>query len=171
MSVVASYDPDGVATAGNSQIGLAPTIVDINAPTLAELQAGTTFECATEAFGSTTDVSTTSRKKLCDKVATQRPGARTYQVEALRITLDDPQSETGNELMDKFGVDDTVYLWHRPGLPHADELAAGQKVQVIKAIVSSVDLANVTTEEGEEYEFVVNLAVQDRTQIFGTVAA
>lgn len=170
MSVVSVYNPDGVATAGNSQIGLAPTVVDIDSPTVAELNAGIVFECATEAFGSTTDVSTISRKKLCDRVATQRPGDRTYQVEPLEIVLDDPQGDE-QELMDRFGIDDTIYLWHRPGLDHDEAIEAGQKVQVIRAIVSSVDLATITTEAGEEYRFVVNLAIQDRTQVFGEVVS
>lgn len=169
MTVI--YDPSGIATAGNSQIGIAPAVADINAPTEAELTAGTTFQCATEAFGSTTDASTISRKKLCNKVASQRPGDRTYNVEPLIITLDDPQSVEGNALMDKFGLDDVVYLWHRPAVAHDEPVTSGQRVQVIEAIVSSVDLQNISTEAGEEYNFVVNLAVQDRTQVFGTVAA
>lgn len=170
MSVVTVYDPDGVATAGNSQIGIAPIILDINNPLVSELSAGTVFECATEAFSSTTNVSNVTRKKLCDLVATERPGDRNYQVEQLSIVLDDPQGED-QPLLDMFGLDDTIYLWHRPGMAHDAAIEDGQKVQVVQAIVASVDLAPISTEAGEEYEFLVGLSVQGRTQVFGTVTA
>jgi len=172
MSVITVYDPAGIATAANSRIVVLPAVADLNAITVAEWNAGLAVECATEAFGTQTNVSMVSRKKLCDPVATQRPGDRTYEMSGeLRLTLDDPQAADGLELMDKFALDDTVYLAHRPGLAHTDAAAADQRYEGLKAIVAGVDLAPISTEAGEEYEFVVQLAIQERTQVFGTIAA
>ena len=65
---ITPYAPSAKYTAGNTVIGDAPAIANINAPTAVELNASTTFQCATEAFGSTTNVSRGTRKMICDTV-------------------------------------------------------------------------------------------------------
>ncbi len=164
------YNPSGTATAGMSRIGVAPAIADIEMPTVAELAAGVVFECAIEEFGVTTKVGTTSRKKLCDIKAKKRLGDAEYDDLELSIVLDDPQGEE-QAMLDAMVQGSTVYLYHRPGLTHTGDIAAGQKVQVTEAIVANRDLAGITTDEGDEYQAVVTLMIQDTTDLLVDVVA
>lgn len=166
---VTVYNPDGFAVAANSMIGVTLAVANIQAPTLAELTAGTVFQCATEAFGSTTTVSTVERKKLCHTVAQKRRGNMSYDDVTLTFTLDDPQGATQG-LLDIFANDAKVFLFHRPGMTHTSALAATQKVQVIEAIVMNRDLAELTTNEGSEYQATVVLGVQARTDLLVPIA-
>lgn len=161
MSVIAEYNPMGVATAGNSLIAVVPLIADLNAPTVIEANAGVAFQCAIEEFGSATTVSYTTRRKLCDKKGRQRIGERNYTEIQLTPVLDDPQSPT-QELVDLFAEDQPVYLLHRPGKDHQEALAAADMVQAIKGVVALVDLTPITTENGEEYTATISIAVDDR---------
>lgn len=162
-STFTAYDPSGHLVAGNSTVLAVDAIANINAPTAAELNTtgAVAIQCAMEEFGITTDVSWRERKKLCDKIATQSPGNRTFGMSSeLRITLDDPQGDEQRAL-DKFVIDGVVYLVHRPGKPHTAPFVAGDKVQVVKAIVGAVDLAPINTDEGAEYDAVVQVGIQE----------
>lgn len=160
VTTITQYGPDGTPTAGNSLVGVVEAIADINAPTLAELDAGMAFECALDVFGITKEVSWQSRKKLCDRISTQRPGQMQYGFSSdLRVTMEDPQAD--QPLLAKFVEGATVYLFHRPGMDHDTPLASAQKVQVVKGIVGSVTIGEINTDEGQEYEAVVSLGVQD----------
>lgn len=164
------YDPAGVNTAGKSQIGVVTAIADIEKPTLTELSAGTAFECAIESFGLTISASSTSRKKLCDLVATKTPGNSEYDDLEFSFVLDDPQAAT-QPLLDKFTTGSTVYLYHRPGEDHDTAIATGDMVQVIKGKVMKRQLDQVTTDEGQEYSATVTIAPSEGTDILVAVVA
>lgn len=168
-----AYNPAAMTTAGRTLIAIVPAVAKLDAMTIAEANAGTMIHCATEAFGSTTNVSPRTRKMICDVVAVEKPGVRTYQMETLTLMLGDPQ--TDNDVLDMLTLDANLVFVMRPGLK-ADKTgiadwAAGQKYVGIKGTVSSVDLRTITTADGDEYAAVINLAVTDRTQLFGEVAA
>jgi hypothetical protein len=165
---VTQYAPDARYTAGNTVIGDAPAIANINAPKLAELAASITFEGATEAFGSSTNVTKGTRKMIADKVGKQRVTNREYQMENLTIMAGNPQD--ANELVDSFVPDSTHYLWIRPGVDDSTALAAAQKVQVIETTVDACDLRQVSTADGDEFAVVVSLSVQDRTPLLVAIA-
>ena len=169
MTVTNFYDPDPIMTSGNSMIGVATAIADIKNPTIAEMNSATYFECAIEKFGVGIKTKTTERQKLCDVIATKRLGSASYDDLPITFTID-PQA-TSQKLLDMLTVGSIVYLVHRPGIMHSDPVAAGQKVQVIKAIVSTRYLEDVTTKDGEEYEATVMLLPQEATDLFGTVKA
>lgn len=170
VPTLTSYNPQGMATAGMSTIGVTPAIANIEAPTLAELNGGIVFQCATEAFGLGISAGTVSRKKLCDVVAKKRRGETEYDDITLTFTLDAPQGAE-QKLLDAFEMGATVFLYHRPGMTHTEPFAAAQKVMVIEAIVNTRTLAEITTENGEEYQATVTLMPQSATDLFGTVAA
>ena len=88
-AVPVAYNPAAMTTAGRTLIAVVPAVADLDAMTVAEANAGTMIHCATEAFGSTTNVSTQTRKMICDVVGTEKPGARTYQMEQLTLMLGD----------------------------------------------------------------------------------
>lgn len=163
------YAPDAVLTAGNTLLGAAPAIADIKAPKVSELGASTVFQCATEGFGSTTNVQKGTRKMLCDRVGKEKVTDRTYGVEKITIMLGNPQEV--NALLDTLVLDSKHFLWLRPGIPDDQAIAAGQKVLVVEATVDSVDLRAVSTSDGDEFAAEVSFSVVDRTQLFGTVVA
>lgn len=165
------YAPAAALTAGMTMIGDAPAIADIRAPKVTELEASTTIHCATEAFGSTTNVSKTSRKMICDKTASEKVGTRTYQMETLTIMYGDPQA--ANTYVDSLIQDSVHYFWVIPGKDTdlTTNITAGDRVQVIKASVDAVDLAPVTTGDGDEFRVVLQVSVLDRTPLLVTVVA
>ena len=171
MAPYTSFAPDARLTAGNVVIGIAPAIANINAPTLAELNASTAIHCSTEAFGSTTSVTKNSRKMLCDTVAKESVAKRQYGMNDLTVMVGDPQDAAATTFLGLFPIDGTVFLWIRPGKDDSAALAAADKVQVIKAKVDSVDLRAVSNADGDEFAIDVKFSVQDRTQLFGVVAA
>lgn len=161
------YAPTAKYTAGNTVIGDATAVADIAAPKLSELSAGTTFHCATEAFGSSTNVSKGTRKMICDTVGKQRVTNREYQMENLTIMYGDPQS--ANAFIESMVLDSVHYFWTRPGKADDVALAVGDKVQIIKASVDACDLRQISTADGDEFAVVVSLSVQDRTQLLVAV--
>ena len=169
MAPVTQYAPEAVYTAGNTLIGDAPAIANIQAPTVAELGASTVFQCATEAFGSTTNVSKGTRKMICDVVGKQRVTNREYQMESLVIMYGNPQ--TANTFLQAFTLGSTHYLWTRPGKDDDAAIAAADKVLVIKVTIDAVDLRQISTADGDEYAAVISVSVQARTQLLVAVAA
>lgn len=170
MSVPTVYNPAGVATAGKSMIGVCTAIADIQAPKLAELQAGTVFECATESFGLGVSAATVSRRKLCDTVAKKQRGNVEYEDMTLQITID-PQA-TAISLLDIFAPGARVFLFHRPGIAHTTPLAAtAQKVQVIEAVVLTRRLDDVTVDDGQEYGATITLMPQAATDLLVSIVA
>ena len=164
---ITPYAPAAKYTAGNTLIGDAPAIANINAPTAVELNASTTFQCATEAFGSTTNVSRGTRKMICDTVGKQRVTNREYQMENLVIMYGDPQ--TANTFLDSFAIGSTHYLWTRPGKADNVAVAAADKVLVIQVTVDSKDLRQISTADGDEFACVIGVSVQARTQLLVAV--
>lgn len=171
MSTPTFYAPTGSPIAGNTTVAVADAIADIDAPTAAECNDSVFIECAVETFGVTTNVSWISRKKLCDVVATQRPGNRTYNMEAMNLVLSDPQGAT-QAAADLFVDDAIVYVVQRLGKTHDDPFTAGDKVVVYQCVVGAVDLAPTTTDEGAEAQATVQLGVVAKSEgLFVEVAA
>lgn len=164
MSVISVYNPAKISVAGKSRIVIMPAVADINAITLAEWNAGTAVECATDSFGIRTNVSFTSSQMLCDTAASQEIGERTYELaDALQFVLDDLQSTTDPELLAKLDVDNTIFLGHRPGMDHTAVAAADQRYEGAEAVVAAVDLVPISTEAGQKYRMAVQLAIRKRT--------
>ena len=119
------------------------------AVSVAEWDAGTTIQEATEEFSLTTDASTLARKKIGDTIATQRPGARTFQMSDSVLVASDPQA--ANTLIAGLALDSIKYIGVRPGLTNTTAAAASQKVWVVKARVLAVDPEPINVEDGNYY--------------------
>lgn len=156
------YDPDDYYTAGNTTINIMPAVASatLAVVTTAEWNAGVAVQGATEELGLTTDASTSSRKKIADKVATQRPGARTYQVSDTVLVASDPQA--ANTLIDGLTLDAIKYLGVRPGVADTTAAAAAQKVWLVKVQVLACDPEPVTTEDGNAFAWRVKWLVLGR---------
>ena len=68
---ITTYDPDDQYTAGNTTINIMPAVAAaaLDKATIAEWDAGTTIQEATEEFSIGTAASTISRKKIGDTVS------------------------------------------------------------------------------------------------------
>ena len=157
-----TYDPDDTYTAGNTTINIMPAVASASlvAVTVAEWDAGTTVQEATEEFSTTTDASTLSRKKIGDTIATQLPGSRTYQMSDTVLVASSLQA--ANTLIEGLTLDSIKYIGVRPGLADTMAAAAAQKVWVIKARVLAVDPEPISTEDGNYYAWRVKWVVLDR---------
>lgn len=162
------FNPDDTFTAGNVVINLMPAVANIKAPTLAEWNAGTMIQCATEEFESSTAVKTNERKKLCDKVSTQVTGSRTYSASDTAIVSGDPQGATPYPAI--IIPDATVYVGVRPGLDHTVAAAAAQKVWIDERQVLAIDPVKITTDDGDAFQWTIQWAVKDRTYSGNIVA-
>lgn len=162
MSITA-YAPDDVYTAGNTVINIMPAVADptLDVVTLAEWNAGVMIQCAVEEFGNTTDASTSTRKKICDRIATQRPGNRTYNANDTVIVFDPQQTDP---LIESLKVLDAIhYVSVRPGLDDETAAASGQKLWTDKRQVLSADPEPITTEEGNAYQLRIRWMVLARS--------
>ena len=161
------YAPPGVQTAAKSRILIVPAIADIDAPTVAEINAASSIaiECAIEQFGISISPSTLSRKKLCHSVAQKKPGTSEYDDITMSATLQDPQG-ADQPIVDALPVGAVKYAVHRPGEDHETPIDTGDTVQVSKIQVATRYLNPVTTDEGQEYEMTAVLTVQDSTDLF-----
>lgn len=157
-----TYDPDDSYTAGNTTINIMPAVASatLAAVTVAEWNAGTTVQEATEEFSTTTDAQTIPRKKIGDTIATQLPGARTYQMSDTVLVASSPQA--ANALIEGLTLDAIKYIGVRPGLADTTAAAAAQKIWVIKARVLAVDPEPITTEDGNYFAWRVKWVVLDR---------
>lgn len=155
------FNPDDTPTAGNVVICLMPAVANLAAPTLAEWNAGTMIQCATEEFENSTSAKTNERKKLCDKVSTQVTGSRTYSASDTAIVSDDPQGDAPYPAI--LVPDATVFVGVRPGLDHKTEATAGQKVWIDERQVLAIDPVKITTDEGDAFQWTIQWAVKDRT--------
>ena len=130
------WNPATQISRGNISVGIAPAVVDIDSPTLAELNTGSGLDCSIQTFNGTSSTDAESIDWLCDPASEQLPGSTTHSIDDLVIKGTGQADDT---LIDDLNVGDVVYIWRRDGLAHDAVLAAAQKVWVWKVIVTSID--------------------------------
>ena len=157
---VKTYNPDDTYTAGNTAVVLCPSVANIAAPTVAEIEAGYAIQCAIESIELSSDVDTQSRKKLCDTVATQSPGEMTYTTADTEIVASDPQQK--NNILELCAPGSIVYMIVRPGVKHNAAFAANQRVWVNRQQVTAYDAGDVTTDTGDAFSWVIHWATKAR---------
>ncbi|MDK9627014.1 hypothetical protein [Propionibacterium freudenreichii] len=158
---ITAFAPDDTMTSGNTVVNFMPAVKDIEKPTLEEWNAGFMVQCAIEGYKASTDAKTQERKKLCDRVATQSVGSRTYNLDNMTIVSDDPQADA--PLPAILINDATIFVGVRPGLDHTDPAAGGQKVWIDKATIVAVDPAEINTDDGNAFGWVIQFAVKARS--------
>lgn len=133
---ITQWNPSTQISRGNISVGVAPAVVDINAPALSELDTGTGLDCAIQTFNGTSETDSEAIDWLCDPASEQLPGSTTHSIDDLVIKATGQADET---LVSDLSVGDTIYIWRRDGMPHETALAASQKVWVWKVVVTSID--------------------------------
>lgn len=130
------WNPSTQISRGNVSVGVAPAIVDIEAPTVAELTTGLALDCSIQTFNGTSSTDSESIDWLCDPSSEQLPGSTTHAIDDLVIKGTGQDDE---DLISGLAVGDVVYLWRRDGISHDTAPAIGQKVWVWKVIITSID--------------------------------
>lgn len=136
MAPITQWNPSTQISRGNIAVGLAPTMVDIDLPTLTELNVGVGLDCSVTTMNGTSSTDSESVDWLCDPSSEQLPGSTTHTMDDLVIKA---TGQDDQDLINGLNIGDTVYVWRRDGIPHEDALAAGQFVWVWKVTVTSID--------------------------------
>ena len=136
MAPITQWNPATQISRGNVSVGVAPAVVDINAPKLTELNTGIGLDCSITTMNGTSSTDSESVDWLCDPSSEQLPGSTTHTIDDLVIKTSG-QSDT--DLITGLNIGDTVYIWRRDGLAHESALAASQHVWVWKAVITSID--------------------------------
>jgi hypothetical protein len=116
-------------TDGQIKVTYVPSIADIAAPTVAELTAGTDFECLITADGlnPSSDEDTVAIPKLCQTINAQAPGRTTYGFDLTFVRQEDEADDTAWSTLLR-GTEG--FLVVRYGIAHDTAYAAAQSVQV-----------------------------------------
>lgn len=136
MAPITQWNPATKVSRGNIAVGVADVVVDIDAPTVAELSSGLGLDCSIQTFNGTSSTDSQSVDWLCDPSSEQLPGSTSHTIDDLVIK---GTGQADDDLIDGLKIGDTVYVWRRDGLAHEAELAAGQKVWVWRCVVTSID--------------------------------
>lgn len=130
------WNPSTQISRGNVAVGVAPAVVDINAPMLAELNVGIGLDCSIQTHNGTSSTDSEKIDWLCDPASEQLPGSTTHSMDDLVIKS---TGQDDSALVAGLHIGDVVYVWRRDGLPHGSNLAAAQYVWVWKVIITSID--------------------------------
>lgn len=136
MAPITQWNPSTQISRGNVAVGITPAIVDINAPSVAELTTGIGLNCSIQTFNGTSSTDSESIDWLCDPASEQLPGSTTHSIDDLVIK---GTGQADEDLVTGLNVGDIVYIWRRDGLDHAAATAAAQMVWVWKVIITSID--------------------------------
>lgn len=136
MAPITQWNPATKISRGNVAVGVADVVVDINAPTVAELTSGLGLDCSIQTFNGTSSTDSQSVDWLCDPSSEQLPGSTTHTIDDLVIK---GTGQADQDLIEGLSIGDTVYIWRRDGLANETEVAAGQLVWVWKVVITSID--------------------------------
>lgn len=133
---ITPWNPPTRTSRGNISIGVAPVMIDINAPTLAELESSTTIECAVTNFNATSSSDSQTVDWLCTPESEQIPGSTTHTMDSLMIKTDGQEDEG---IINALSIGDPIYIWRRDGIDTDTPPEAGDKVWVWRVVITSID--------------------------------
>lgn len=136
MAPLTQWNPSTQISRGNVAVGVAPAVVDIEDPALAELTTGVGLDCSIQTMNGTSSTDSESIDWLCDPASEQLPGSTTHSMDDLVIK---GTGQDDADLINGLNIGDVVYIWRRDGIPHETAPAAGQYVWVWKVIITSID--------------------------------
>ena len=136
MPPLTQWNPSTQISRGNIAVGIAPAVVDIQLPKVAELTTGTGLNCSIQTFNGTSSTDSESIDWLCDPVSEQLPGSISHSIDDLVIKGSGQADAT---LITGLTIGQTIYIWRRDGMAQSTAPAVGQFVWVWKAIITSID--------------------------------
>lgn len=167
--------PGGITAAGKGAVYWVPAIADPEAPTVAEVTAGTAIQCVIYEFNLNADQSTVESSRYCDSEVSETLGRTKWTIDPLIYDYDPqhPDLTTGEYAhYAKLTPGLTGYLVDRRGIDHATDPAAGQYVTVIPVKLGARNpLPIVVSNEGETLRVQQTIAVRGDVSQDVTIAA
>lgn len=169
--------PALVRAYGNDSWGFAPTIADVNAPTLLELNAASGLNLSCMLFAEQ-DAMTVNQEKvslprrLCETTQYEVTGSTTYSMSDLQVSFD-PQATSGSngkKAWETLTEGATGYLWRRQGVSATADLATGQFVDVVPVKIGARTPGKTGSGADGVYSFTAPIAVTD-TPVFNKAIA
>lgn len=138
---ITRWNPATSVSRGNIALGIAPTVVDINAPKVAELNAAVAIECSVTDFSASSSTDSESIDWLCTPESEQLPASTSHEMDDLLIKA---TGQADEDLITALKIGDVIYLYRRDGKPSASEITAGDSVWVWKVVITSIDPAEAS---------------------------
>jgi len=155
------YNPDGIETIENTRFVWVPSIADIDAPMVTEIDAGTEFTCAMTEFTPGSDASESDDKRICRRDVAKRPGPVTYTLDDLTLIVEDPQAE--DPFIDSLEPGVQGFIVEFPNIAPGTATAAAQKAHVYKVTVKTKTPGKISTDDGEMFTMIIGWSVQKRS--------
>lgn len=152
---------DMMTMAGKVTVNFMPVVSDstLLKVTPAEWNAGTLIECAIRELTPSADAQMQTDQWLCDVDQVETPGPTKHSLAPIRLLAGDPQNP--DPWLEGLTRGQTLYLAVRPGIAHAEPIAADQRIRVWQTQVSSlVDAPYSANADGAKFEVDLTLAVQ-----------
>ena len=131
--------PLSVESNGTVRVQFVTAIADLQAPTLTELNAGSSLDlsCYLSGDGLTTDTTqnTIEDRRLCNKQTFERPGSLTRALELQYVY--NPESPTDDEARITLAAGVTGYLVIRWAVPAEQAFAAGDIVDIYPVVMGA----------------------------------
>lgn len=147
------FDPAGRPTAGRVGLWWVPTIANVNAPTVAELNAGINITNAVYGFGDGATQAKVERRKYGYAASVQSFGRVSFAPPALEWDTDPQGTAVGTDYDYETTLVEgaTGFLVHRRDVEPDDDFAAAQKVDVRQASLGYVARVDVGDTDGEMF--------------------
>jgi len=161
-----------IKQAGKVLLVWCPTVADITAPTVAEIEAGVEFQCATDTFdtsGAITKQSNSAREILCDVAAVAEESPEQLGTLELHVFVD-PQAYASNAFLQAMQADAEGYLIHREGIDYGTGVAAAQVVHVYEGQVSGDPIPDSATLD-DDNSFGAVVAVNLKRRKYASIVA
>lgn len=138
---ITRWNPSTTVSRGNVALGIAPTIVDIDKPTVAELGAATAIECSVTNFNASSSTDSEAVDWLCTTESEQLPSSTSHTMDDILIKT---TGQDDSDLIDALKIGDTVFLYRRDGKSSDTEPTAGDFVWIWKVVITSIDPAEAS---------------------------
>ncbi|MFF7191768.1 hypothetical protein ACFZAR_43005 [Streptomyces sp. NPDC008222] len=152
---------------GNTKVAFVTSIANINAPTAAELIAGSDWTQRITPDGLKTDPTTAdvNTSSLASTFDTNQPGRRSYVVE---LTFKRGTTPTEDQPYTTLSYGATGYIVVRRGVPFATAFATGDKVEVYP--IAAGEPQNIAPAANEVNKFMSPMKVTSDPATRATVA-
>lgn len=133
---ITHWNPNTKTSRGNVILGFVPSVADINAPTLTEIEVSKNFECSVTNFQASSSVDSESVDWVCSPTSEQLPSTLTHSIDDIDIKV---SGQNDSDLLNSLKIGDIVFIYRRDGLATSEAPKTGEFVWIWKVIVTSVD--------------------------------
>jgi hypothetical protein len=176
--MVAPINPNGVGVQGNIKVIWVETLTNPDAPTTAEIGAGTSLDVSYYLYSGgwapgVTSNRVTAPRRLASRKSRERFGTTTETLGDL-VYVVDPQSAAGSDgkkAYEALTEGSTGYFVERPGEDADSDIVAGDFVNVYPVEVGPQVISGDPSDEAAEFQVTQPVSVTGDRKQLATVAA